>query len=121
MGELGLMRYEYRCTECGGLSYTHDRADRIETLCCLSEGRRVFGFAFNKPMPAHYNHSIGKYVTNERGFLDGLKSQSEAIEARTGVPTNLVPIDVSDRKACGVTDDGIEALAEDKARSSVAP
>jgi hypothetical protein len=59
-------------------------------------------------MPEHFNNATGQYVTNERAFGDQLKLKSEEMSARTGMEHNYQPIDITDMKALGVTDEGLE-------------
>lgn len=75
---------------------------------CGGRMRRGASFNFNRPMREHYNHSVGQFVGNERQFKDGLKRKSEEMSMRTGMEHNYQPVDVTDMKALGVTDEGLE-------------
>lgn len=70
--------------------------------------RRGCSFSFRRSMPEHFNNSTGQYVSNAMEFTDQLKRQSEAQSIRTGMDHNYVPVDVTEMKALGVTDDGLE-------------
>jgi hypothetical protein len=73
--------------------------------------RRYTKPAIKLSMPEHFNDSVGEYVSNERQFNDALKHKSDSMAERLGMNVNYQPIDWSDRKALGVTDEGIEHLA----------
>lgn len=78
---------------------------------CSHTARRRFSFSIARSVPEHFNHSIGRYVHNEREIKDTLARQSDAASARLGIDHNfeyLSPADMSDRSAHGVTDDGME-------------
>jgi hypothetical protein len=59
-------------------------------------------------MPEHFNASVGHYVSNSREFADQLKIKSEEASLRTGMDHNFQPVDVTEAKALGVTDEGLE-------------
>lgn len=82
--------YPAPCQQCGGLV------------------RRRVSFSFRRSLAPHFNQSTGNYVSNERDFADQLKRKSEEATLRTGMEHNYVPVDVTDAKALGVTDDGLE-------------
>ncbi len=100
--------YTFRCPSC--LKET-DRYTRGEPVClrCEVPMRRVWGFNLAHSMPAHYNQSTGQFVTNERAFKDQLKEMGERQSESTGLYHDYQPVDITDRKACGVTDDGLES------------
>jgi hypothetical protein len=105
-----VISYEYRCEKCSRTTLSEIRADRLAGLpCCGSTGKRVWAVSFHRPAyDTHYNHSVGKVISNKTEHADALKQKSEEMEARTGVPTNYVPIDYRDKDACGVTVDAAE-------------
>jgi hypothetical protein len=59
-------------------------------------------------MREHFNVSTGQFVNNEQQFADQLKIKSEEASLRTGMDHNFVPVDVTDMKALGVTEEGLE-------------
>lgn len=97
--------YAFRCRECGRTS----ESIRRDVLPCNCGGvlRRDFRFAFKPPTPAHFNHSVGAYVTNDRDFRDKLKEKSEEASARFGLDVSFAPIDYHDKASVGVTDEGL--------------
>ena len=107
------MRYSYFCTICGNEDMdTHfARIGDVGPQPCVVCGsvmRRGCSFSFHRSMPEHFNNSIGQYVSTRQGFEDELKKKSEEASLRTGMDHNYVPIDVTEMKACGATDEGLE-------------
>lgn len=103
--------YEFRCRSCGA---TKESLSRNPTPCnCGDIFRRVFSFSTSTDLPAHFNHSVGSYVSNSRQFNDALKQKSDEASEHFGTTINYSPVDYSDRAALGVTSEG---LAETKAR-----
>lgn len=105
--------YQYQCQDCFyelpldvyagiGISISNP------CPCCGGLLVRRCSFTFRRSMPEHFNTSTGAYVSNERDFRDGLKRKSEEMSIRTGMTHNYQPVDVTDMKALGVTDDGLE-------------
>ena len=107
------MRYSYFCAQCG--------AEDIDEIClpightapfpcrlCGGQMQRGVCFAIRRSMPEHFNVSTGQYVSNERSFADQLKIKSEEASLRTGMDHSFVPVDITDMKALGVTDEGLE-------------
>lgn len=103
-----MILYTYRCTACGREFSSSLRADCLNSECCSSKGQRVWGFGMASIMHEHMNQSLGRPVSSMRQFKDGLKQKSEEATARTGVEHNFQPVDITDRKSLGVTDEGIE-------------
>lgn len=98
--------YQFRCRECGSSKETVNQPSPFP-CSCGSLYKRVYSFTPMKPMEGHFNHSLGKYVSNEREYRDGLKAASEAASLSTGIDHNFVPVDYHDKKAFGVTDEGL--------------
>lgn len=67
--------------------------------------RAICRLNFTLSLPEHFNNSTGKYVSNRRDFSDQLKRKSDEMSERTGMHHNYVPVDPTDKKAVGVTDD----------------
>lgn len=103
------MMYEYRCLGCGQ-TILHDFAlDRVSgTPCCGRVGQRIWSVSFHRPMPPHFNHSVGRYVSNETKFSDALKEKAEEATAKTGIPHDYKPVDIRDRETLGVTEEGLD-------------
>jgi hypothetical protein len=59
-------------------------------------------------MREHWNPTVGRYVTNERDFNDGLKRASEDATLTTGTEHDFQPVDLRDMDACGATGEGLE-------------
>lgn len=103
--------YEWSCQSCGSTIETLSREPR--PCICGDTMRRRFSFSVKLPTPGHFNHSVGRYVSNDAEFRDALKQKSDEHSARFGTTVSYAPIDYADRKALNVTDEG---LAETKQR-----
>lgn len=119
--------YEFKCPSCGWRLDVECSIDQYSTSAyvdrssaerqcesCGTPTARILSFSAKPIMPDHFNRSAGEYVTSERSLKDSFKRQSEAATIRTGIEHNFVPIDPGDKKALGVTDDGLEATARRK-------
>ncbi len=100
--------FAFRCPGCLADAETMTRTPPICDRCDVPMLRR-WGFAIAKPMAPHFNASTGRYVSNERAFKDQLKELSDRQSAATGMDIRLEPTDPADRKAVGVTDEGLDA------------
>lgn len=101
--------YEYKCEQGHHTDVFEDQSDPDHQCeLCNSPCTRVYSVSFNRPMPAHFNPTLGQYVTNESKFNDGLKQLSESATARTGITHDYQPTDPTDMKANGVTSEGLK-------------
>lgn len=48
---------------------------------------------FAPVMHSHFNHSVGKPISDMKQFTDALKRKSDEATERTGIPHNFVPAD----------------------------
>ena len=107
---------DYKCRECGGV-WTSDWVDSDDPMfrlipCpfCYTVGiKKQFSVSVNRPMPEHYNMATGTVESSERSIREKLKVQSDIATERTGVEHRFVPVDMRDREALGVTDEGLDA------------
>lgn len=97
--------HRYICKQCGEAAESESPIGREPvrpTRCfwCGSDGfrRDYSGVALARPMMAHYNATVGKEVSDMKGFKDDLKRKSEEATLRTGIEHNYEPIDYSDFK-----------------------
>lgn len=107
------MRYTFECEGCGNEVVETEFRPIGGTLgrsCEICGGllRRSVCFVFQRGMSEHWNPTLGRYVTNSRDFRDGLKIASETQSIATGVDSNIVPVDLRDPDACGVTAEGLD-------------
>lgn len=110
------MIYAYQCRTC---RYTVDASERGDSLgpCpglpgaggCTGELTRLFVIRTNAVMQEHYNPTTNTVISSDRQFSEELKRQSEIASARTGMEHRFEPVDPTDKKALGVTDEGIDA------------
>lgn len=114
--------YEYRCEIHGGFLTQHPLGEAPEVdVCsmCEDEGRfaewpRVFSVgAIMRPMHEHWNPTTGQPVSSMKQFRDQLKQKSEEAEARTGIPTNFEPMDMTPAEYAKTLDDGGETGLRD--------
>lgn len=108
--------YEYKCRDCGGFAYdeirwTKEQLEAMFSCACGGDNgfRRVFGFSYIKPMQAGYNPSVGKHISNMAQLKSEFSRMSDEAEMVTGNPHNFQPIDPMDKKALGVTDEGLSS------------
>lgn len=105
------MIYCFRCTECGAHREYQIRTPARCRGCggVLRRDYRAEGVGFRPVLHGHFNTSVGRYVSGNRDFKEALKAESEKTSERMGgMPCNLQPVDISDRKALGVTDEGLD-------------
>ena len=105
--------YTYRCPWCNNEWDRFFPFDESDTpVYCSYDGchaEKVLSIgAFHRSMPAHYNMSVGKHVSNIREFKDDLKRASETASQRTGIAHNFTPIDMRDPAQTRATEDGLE-------------
>lgn len=105
--------YEYTCKPCQTVmpvvSTIADFDPDREVFCvhCNQPMGRRFSMSFVPPMPGHFNNALGRYVSGERDFDDGLKRASDEATERNGIPHNYVKVDGRDHEAHGVTGEGL--------------
>jgi hypothetical protein len=97
--------YEYRDPDTGDTRLSQTRANRLEFNGKLY--KRKFSFHPASVMHQHFNTSTGTVVSSQRQFDDDLKRLSEERTEATGIPHNYVNVDIMDKDALGVTDEGI--------------
>ena len=65
--------------------------------------RRQYGFYIKPSFQAHYNPSIGKYVSSRSEYENDLKVLSEKASLHTGIEHRFTPHDARDHEAFGLT------------------
>lgn len=98
--------------------------------------KRVFGFNHKPGMEEHFNHSVGKPVSNMRQYRDELKRKSAEMAQESvyvtadgekvivpGIETNYTPLEWGDHQAFGATNQGIHEsnVARSKAGMPLLP
>lgn len=105
--------YDFRCPACGDFElFQPITATTRVTYCprCGHFSRKVLAPpAIKTSMPEHFNAALGSYVSSEAEYRDGLKEASEKASQRAGYDMNFTPVDLHDRAALGVTDEGLDA------------
>lgn len=97
--------YEYRCPTCGPV-ISSDRADSIPHECGEVAKRR-WSFQMAPVMHAHFNHTVGKEVSDHRAIKRELARKSAEMSERTGVEHRYVPTVPGDVKE-KATDEGLD-------------
>jgi hypothetical protein len=102
--------YEYKCPECKLISTKTENDLQLPcSVCGYHSLKRLFSFMIKPSMPAHYNQSVGRYVTGERDFKDELKRASDRATEETGIPHSYVPVDLHDSDTFGANEEGMSA------------
>ena len=132
MGGLGqpMTLYEYRCQLCGHIETSDERADdlrhrshvkRGEVLVCSGLLRRVWAVNFAPVMQEHFNSTVQRPISSMRQFEQELRRASDEASERTGIDHRFAPVDPTDRKALGVTSDGLEATNRTRQANGLRP
>lgn len=114
------MIYAYKCRTCGLEQDSTTRADSIgpcpttltaddQSLSCPGELTRLFSLSVAPVMQEHYNATTNSYISDNRKFDEELKRQSERVSLYQGSEARFERVDPSDKKALGVTDEGMDA------------
>lgn len=111
-----MANYQYRCPSCRSV-YTlegsiHDDMPEMRPCprCNFNGSKRDFSFNHTPSMPEHFNHSLGRFVSNNRQFEDGLKQQSAEMSERMGMTVDLQPLspsEMAEASSHGVTEEGL--------------
>lgn len=118
--------YSYVCDHCGTDSY-QDEFRPIGKLahnatCPLCGGllRRAAGLpAFKHGMEEHFNVAVGRPIHSDAQFRSELARKSDQMSEQTGMDHRYVPVDMRDRAANGVTDEGLDTTAKMKRDSGL--
>lgn len=101
--------YSYKCRTCGATFDCTTRADSIGACTCGGEFRRDYsGIKFDRVMQEHYNQTTKTAISSNRQFDNELRRQSEIRSEELGMEHRFERVDPSDKKALGVTDEGID-------------
>lgn len=102
--------YRFFCTSCNAVTEILSR-DNPACPYCAQMMRRDWRFHLGRDeVPeAHFNHTTGTVVHSKNDFRDQLKRLSEKATLNTGMEHRYEPVDLSDKKALGVTDEGLDA------------
>lgn len=101
-------KYDYVCRSCGAKD---EKAFLTEPYPCPCGGlkKRHFGFQVGRSFTPHFNHSVGRYVSNERQFKDALSQASDHASETTGTEHRYVPMPLGDApSAQNVTQEGMD-------------
>jgi hypothetical protein len=75
---------------------------------------RVWDFAgvHRRGFEPHFNNSVGTVIHNSAQFRSELHRKGDQMSERMGFAHHYEPVDIQDKEACGVTDDGAEQIAK---------
>lgn len=103
--------YKFQCQQCGSTSseyfkmvdgpspFPHEDCGTFERVWTVPATRT--------PFRAHFNHSVGQWISSDAEFRRALKVASDEKSERTGIETSYVPVESAEQ--AGVTEDGMEA------------
>lgn len=127
------MIYAYKCRECGARAESATRADRlpefvhlrqdtdVEVGCPGSFTRDYSGLQFAGVMQEHYNFTTHSAISSNRQFSDQLKRISDERSNELGMEHRFEPVDPVDKKALGVTDEGMDATNRQRRKEGLPP
>ena len=105
--------YDFRCPNHGDFELYQPITMTTRVVPCPTchhFARKVIAPpAIHAAMPEHFNASLGTYVRNRHDYADGLAEASEKASQRAGRDISYGPVDLRDREALGVTDEGLDA------------
>lgn len=107
--------YTYACDGCGTQVDTEIRADAGTAPClvCDPNGntttrwQRKWGFSAIPPMREHFNHTLGKPISDMNKFKSELARKSDEASEQTGMEHNYQPLEYGDHKAFDASSEGI--------------
>lgn len=108
--------YKLQCDACGEqdlreMTFEEHDAWRFglpELHCDEGTMKQVLDFHFTRPMPEHYNSSLGQHVSSTREVTSALSRQSDEMSARMGFDHHYELVDPSDPSAVGANETGLE-------------
>lgn len=112
--------YEFMCRTCGNRDTT---MEQLQTLgecpeCGVGEMKRKYSFAQKPMMQEHFNHTVGKRISDMKQFKDELKRGDEHYHSYTGIERRSAPIDFRDVK---VTSEGLDSTNRERAKRGLPP
>lgn len=107
---------DYKCKACGE-AWTSDWVDSDDPIfrlipCpfCFTLGiKKSYSVSVARPMPEHYNPTTGRVEHSMRSIKERLKVASDEATERTGIVHDYQPVDLRDKTALGVTEEGLDA------------
>lgn len=105
---------DYRCKACDqffvGTHVLSEQLPGLECPLCFTTGSIIkkFSVALHRPMKEHFNLATGRWESSMAGIKERFKKASEEATERTGIPHDFQPVDMRDKEALGVTDEGLD-------------
>lgn len=111
---------DYKCHNCDQFFVgTHVLSEALPELVCPFCGmqgsiKKKFSIAVHRPMAEHFNMATGTWESSMAGIREKFRKASDEATERTGIPHNFQPVDLRDKEALGVTDEGLDDTARRK-------
>lgn len=99
---------EYFPIQDGPSPFPHDGCGMFQRVWTVPNLKRA--------MTAHWNPSVGQYISSEQEFNEALKRGSEEMSRKTGMDHNFVAVDPNDTKSLKVNEDNLEATHREHAK-----
>lgn len=104
--------YEWKCKNCNRrrtlMRYFPDGT--VFCLHCTNTAMvRVYSFSVKPSLQPHFNHATNTYISSDTAFRNELRRQSDEMSERLNLPVNYQPVDMRDKEALGVTEEGLES------------
>lgn len=114
--------YGYQCASCGATVDSPERADNLGLHdLCGGLLKRLWRVNFGTVMQEHFNATVGKPISDGRQFERELRRMSEERTAATGIEHRFAPVDPTDTKTLGVTNEGLEATNAQRVSNGLKP
>lgn len=108
-----MKKQDYKCRACD-VWWTGDWVDGDkpeefpECPICGGPSGKLYSFSTTRPLNINPHITGDPNVTSMRQLKESFKRRSEEAEMQTGLKHDFQPVDLRDREALGVTDEGLE-------------
>lgn len=101
--------YEWKCVRCGFVCETFEQS---AGACpqCGDRMKRKYSVAVKPMFHAHFNWSVGEYVTSMQDFKDKLSRKGDAQSERLGIEHRYRAVDHGDKEALGIQSDDVRDI-----------
>lgn len=114
--------YAYQCAKCGATIDSAVRADNLGLHdLCGGLLKRLWRVNFGAVMQEHFNATVGKPISDGRQFERELRRMSDERTAATGIEHRYAPVDPTDTKTLGVTNEGLDSTNALRTRNGLKP
>lgn len=99
--------YEFKCDTCGAITEKYYEFNDAHVAECHGLMRKLLPRFQYTRFNEVYSPGLGKEVNSRGRYKADLRAKSEQVSERTGMLHDFQPVDLSDKKALGVTDEGL--------------